>query len=129
MIPGQKDNHPTFAKSFGFAWQGLRYAFKTERNIKVMLVLFSATVVLGLALHCDASEWGIILIGSAAVFCAELVNTALETIVDLVSPEYHTLAGHAKDISAAAVYVLSLLVGIAGVIIFLSAAMRLMIPA
>lgn len=129
MIPGQKNNHPTFSKSFGFAWQGLRYAFTTERNIKVMLALFFVVVVLGIILRCGASEWGVILIGSAAVFCAELVNTAVETIVDLVSPEYHTLAGHAKDISAAAVYVLSLLVGVAGIIIFVTAALRLLIPA
>ena len=47
-----------------------------------------------------------------------VLNTAIETVVDLVSPEFHPLAGHAKDIAAAAVWVLSFLVGIAGVVIY-----------
>lgn len=92
-----------------------------------MLALFFLAVVLGLVLHCDASEWGIIFIGAAVVFCAELMNTALETIVDLVSPEYDVLAGRAKDISAAAVYALSFLVGLAGVVVFITAGLRLFV--
>lgn len=125
MIPGKKENHPTFGKSFGFALQGLRYAFRTERNIKIMAALFVFALILAFFLRCDASEWGIIFVGAGVVFGAELFNTAIETIVDLVSPEYHTLAGHAKDISAAAVYALSFLVGVAGIIVFITAAFRL----
>lgn len=125
MIPGQEENHPTFKKSFGFAFQGLRYVLRTERNIKIMGVLFFCALILAFFLRCSASEWGLILVGSGVVFGAELFNTAIETIIDLVSPEYHTLAGHAKDIAAAAVCALSLLVGLAGLIIFAVAFLRL----
>ena len=55
------------------------------------------------------------------VISAELLNTAVETVVDLVSPEFHPLAGRAKDIAAAAVWVLSVLVAVVGVIVFANA--------
>ena len=58
------------------------------------------------------------------MLCAELLNTAIETIVDLVSPEYHPLAGRAKDIAAAAVWILCLFVGIVGLVVLGSAAIE-----
>ena len=103
MIPGSKRNHPTFWRSFGFALQGFRFAVTSERNIKVMLGGFAFAVVCGLFLEIDPVRWGVILLCCGAVLCAELLNTAIETIVDLVSPEYHPLAGRAKDIAAAAI--------------------------
>ncbi|WP_423803902.1 hypothetical protein [Parolsenella catena] len=48
MIPGSKENHPSFRKSFGFAFQGFRFAVMSERNIKVMLAGFALAVVMGL---------------------------------------------------------------------------------
>jgi diacylglycerol kinase len=58
------------------------------------------------------------------VLAAELLNTAVETVVDLVSPEYHPLAGRAKDIAAAAVWVLSLFVALAGLVLYVTALLR-----
>ena len=116
MIPGSKENHPSFRKSFGFAFQGFRFAIESERNIKVMLAGFALAVVLGLVAGLDAVRWGIVLVCCGVVLCAELLNTAIETVVDLVSPEYHPLAGRAKDIAAAAVRVLSVFVAAAGII-------------
>jgi diacylglycerol kinase (ATP) len=55
------------------------------------------------------------------VISAELLNTAVETVVDLVSPEFHPLAGRAKDIAAAAVWILSVLVAVVGIIVFANA--------
>ncbi len=118
MIPGSKSDHPSFRKSFGFALQGFRFAVRTERNIKVMLCGGAFAVVMGFLLQISAVEWAVVLLCCGAVLCAELLNTAIETVVDLVSPEFHPLAGHAKDIAAAAVWVLSFLVGIAGVVIY-----------
>ena len=118
MIPGSKSAHPTFKRSFLFAMQGFRYAVRTERNIKVMLVGAVCTLLGGAVVRLDAISWAIVVLCCAVVISAELVNTAVETIVDLVSPEYHPLAGHAKDIAAAAVYVLSMLVGVVGLIVF-----------
>lgn len=116
MIPGSKENHPSFRKSFGFAFQGFRFAVMSERNIKVMLAGFALAVVLGLVAGLDAVRWAIVLLCCGVVLCAELLNTAIETVVDLVSPEYHPLAGRAKDIAAAAVWVLCVFVVLAGVL-------------
>lgn len=121
MIPGSNSDHPSFKKSFGFALQGFRYTLATERNIRVMLGGAAFAVVMGLVLQLDLVSWAIVLLCIGCVLAAELMNTAIETVVDLVSPEYHPLAGHAKDIAAAAVYVLSLLVAVVGVCVFANA--------
>ena len=121
MIPGSNSDHPSFRKSFGFALQGFRFAVTTERNIKVMLCGGVFAVVMGIVLQIDLISWAIVLLCCGCVLAAELLNTAIETIVDLVSPEYHPLAGHAKDVAAAAVYVLSFLVAIVGVLVFANA--------
>lgn len=121
MIPGSNSDHPSFKKSFGFALQGFRYTLATERNIRVMLGGAAFAVVMGLVLQLDLVSWAILLLCIGCVLAAELMNTAIETVVDLVSPEYHPLAGHAKDIAAAAVYVLSFLVAVVGVCVFANA--------
>ncbi len=121
MIPGSNSDHPSFKKSFGFALQGFRYTLATERNIRVMLGGAAFAVVMGLVLQRDLVSWAIVLLCIGCVLAAELMNTAIETVVDLVSPEYHPLAGHAKDIAAAAVYVLSFLVAVVGVCVFANA--------
>ncbi len=121
MIPGSKNDHPSFLKSFLFAVQGFRFAVSTERNIKVMLGGGAFAVVMGLILQIDLISWAIVLLCCGCVLAAELMNTAVETIVDLVSPEYHPLAGHAKDVAAAAVYVLSFLVALVGIFVFANA--------
>lgn len=121
MIPGSNSDHPSFKKSFGFALQGFRYTLATERNIRVMLGGAAFAVVMGLVLQLDLVSWAIVLLCIGCVLAAELMNTALETVVDLVSPEYHPLAGHAKDIAAAAVYVLCFLVAVVGVCVFANA--------
>lgn len=121
MIPGSNSDHPSFKKSFGFALQGFRYTLATERNIRVMLGGAAFAVVMGLMLQLDLVSWAIVLLCIGCVLAAELMNTAIETVVDLVSPEYHPLAGHAKDIAAAAVYVLSFFVAVVGVCVFANA--------
>lgn len=121
MIPGSKSDHPGFRKSFLFAIQGFRTAVATERNIKVMLAVGALAVAAGLVIGLDLVSWAVILLCCAVVIMAELFNTAIETVVDLVSPEFHPLAGRAKDIAAAAVWVLSVIVAIVGVLVFANA--------
>lgn len=121
MIPGQEGNHPSFRRSFLFAIQGFRYTVRTERNIKVMLGAAAFVICAGFVVGLDPLSWAIVLVCCASVISAELMNTAIETVVDLVSPEYHPLAGHAKDIAAAAVYVLSVIVAVVGIIVFANA--------
>ena len=121
MIPGSKSDHPGFRKSFLFAIQGFRTAVVTERNIKVMLAVGALAVAAGLVLQIDLLSWAIILLCCAVVIMAELFNTAVETIVDLVSPEFHPLADRAKDIAAAAVWFLSFVVAVVGVLVYANA--------
>ncbi|MDO4891075.1 MAG: diacylglycerol kinase family protein [Coriobacteriaceae bacterium] len=121
MIPGHKEDHPTFKRSFLFAVQGFRTALRTERNIKVMLGGAAFAIVTGLILRLDLVSWAVILLCCGVVISAELLNTAIETVVDLVSPEYHPLAGRAKDISAGAVWSLCVIVAIVGICVFVHA--------
>jgi len=74
--------------------------------------------VAGLVVGLDAMSWAIVLLCCGLVIFAELVNTAIETVVDLVSPEFHPLAGRAKDIAAAGVWVLCVAVALVGVAVF-----------
>ena len=121
MIPGSNNDHPSFRKSFLFAIQGFRTAVRTERNIKVMIGGGVAAIVAGFVVRLDPLSWAIVLVCCGVVISAELLNTAVETVVDLVSPEFHPLAGRAKDIAAAAVWVLSVLVAVVGIIVFANA--------
>ena len=121
MIPGQDENHPTFRKSFLFAIQGFFIAAKTERNTKVMLGGMVFAVVCGIILRLDPLSWAIVLLCCGTVIAAELLNTAIECVVDLVSPEYHPLAGRAKDIAAGAVWALCVVVALVGIIVFANA--------
>lgn len=125
MIPGTGRNHPSIKRSFLFALQGFRTAIATERNIRLMLGGAAFAVVMGAILRIDAVSWACVFICCGMVIATELINTAIETVVDLVSPEFHPLAGRAKDIAAAASWTVSLVSAIAGIIIFVRAAIVL----
>lgn len=118
MIPGSRSDHPSFRKSFLFAFQGLKAALRSERTIKVMAGMGAAAVAAGLVVGLDAMSWCVLLLCCGCVLGAELMNTAVETVVDLVSPEYHPLAGRAKDVAAAAVWTLCAFVAVVGVVLF-----------
>ena len=121
MIPGRHPSHPTFRRSFLFALQGFRTAVRQERNIKVMLGGGAAAIVAGIIVGLDLMSWAIIALCCGVVISSELVNTAIETVVDLVSPEFHPLAGRAKDIAAASELVLCVTVGIVGLLVYVNA--------
>ena len=121
MIPGSENGHPSFIQSFKYAIEGFATAVKTERNLKVMLVIGAATIVVGFIVKLDYLSWCIVLICCGLVIHAELANTAMEAIVDLASPEIHPLAKRAKDVAAASVYVLSVIAAIVGIILFVHA--------
>lgn len=121
MIPGSDTEHVGLRKTFGFAIQGFRMALRTERNIRIMLGVTALVVIAGLVLELDIVSWAIVLVCCGSILAAELMNTAVETIVDLVSPEYHHMAGRAKDIAAAAVWTLSVFVAIVGIVVFVRA--------
>lgn len=118
MIPGSNRDHPTFVRSFGYALEGFVTAVTTERNIKVQLCVGAAAVVAGVVLKIDALSWVLVVLCIGLVIFAELVNTAIEAIVDLATQELHPLAKRAKDIAAASVFTLSITAAIVGIIVF-----------
>ena len=124
MMPDGR--HPAFLESFRYALQGLASAVRGERNLKVMLGMGAAAVVAGVVLRIDALSWAIVALMIGAVLCAELLNTAIETVVDLVSPQYHPLAKRAKDLAAAAELVLCACVAVGGSVIYVRAALALL---
>lgn len=92
-------------RAFSCATCGIVSAFKTQRNMKIHLAVALAALVLGVALGIEAPSWAAIVICIAVVFAFECMNTAVEAVVDLVSPEYTELARRAKDCAAGAVLV------------------------
>lgn len=100
---------PSLLVSFKYAWAGVSYAFQTQRNFRVHVFVGTFAIGLGLFLHLDAVEMAIVGLTIGAVLAMELLNTALESVVDLtVKQSYHELAKIAKDCAAAAVLVSSL---------------------
>lgn len=90
-------------KSFSHAGRGLRVLFVSEHNARLHAVAAILAVALSLWLELSRTEWALILFAIGGVIAAEAFNTAVESIVDLVSPEHHPLAGRAKDVAAGAV--------------------------
>jgi diacylglycerol kinase len=105
--------------SFGYAFQGARYAFRTQRNLKVHSVITILVVLAGALLRISLDQWTVLAVVIGLVFQTELTNTAVEAVVDRVSPEYHMLSKVAKDCSAAAVLVTALAAVVVGMLIFL----------
>ena len=107
-----------FFKSFIYAIHGLWSGVADQRNLKFQLGVAVTVVGAGFYLSITAIEWSIILLCIAMVIGLELINTALENLVDLVTLERKPLAGKIKDIAAGAVLIVSILSVIIGVIIF-----------
>jgi len=108
-----------FLKGFTFAFNGLRESFQTQVNFRVHILASLLTILMGLFLHISNTEWLIIILSIALVITCEQMNTAIEYFVDLVSPEFHTVAGKIKDISAGCVLIAAIASLIIGCIIFL----------
>ncbi|WP_051913547.1 diacylglycerol kinase [Thermus caliditerrae] len=103
-------------RSFGYAWEGVRYAWRVQRNFRVEVCL--AALALGLALWLGVSLVPVLLL-TVLVLSLELLNTALEALTDLASPVYHPLAKRAKDTAAGAVLLASLTAFLLGLYLFL----------
>jgi diacylglycerol kinase len=107
-----------FFKGFTYALKGLKYAFTTQINFRFHSA--AAVLVLCLALYFRISivEWLWIIAAIGIVLIAELFNTALEVLVNLVSPDHHPKAGIIKDVSAAAVFITCVIAALIGLLIF-----------
>lgn len=105
-------------RSFGYAFRGLAICFQTQVNARIHAFATVVVVALGFVLKLAAGEWCAVVISIAAVWTAECFNTALEGMVDLVSPERRPLAGRIKDLAAGAVLAVAIGAAVVGAIIF-----------
>ena len=108
-----------FLRSFVFAGRGLAGGLRGQRNATVMIVLAAAALALGWIYGISTVEWAVLALAVGLVLALELVNTALEELIDLVCPDYDPDFGRIKDILAGAVLLASLAAAAAGLLIFL----------
>ena len=114
-----KQEYKKIINSFKYAVEGFISSFKTERNMKIHVLAMVAVIAISIFLKLDKIEWCIIIIAISTVISAELFNTAIETVVDMISPGKHPKAKIIKDIAAAAVLVLAIGAAVIGLIIFI----------
>lgn len=105
--------------SFRFAFKGLADLFISQPNARIHGVATIIALILGVILGLSKTEWCLIVLCIFSVLAAEAFNTALEYLTDLVSPEYHELAGKTKDVAAAGVLLTAFGALIIGTIIYL----------
>lgn len=105
-------------QSICYAWSGVRYVLSTEPNARIHVMIALLVVAGGLLLRISRIELAVILIMISVVWGAELSNTAVEVLVDYVSPEKKPFAEICKDVSAAAVLTSALISILVGLLIF-----------
>ncbi|SRR5579875_580970 len=108
----------SFLMSFVYAWHGLMYAIRTQRNARVHMALALCAIILGFVLHISPVEFAMIFVAITLVFIAEMFNTVAEACVDLATREYHPLARIAKDVAAGAVLLNAMLSVVIGALVF-----------
>jgi diacylglycerol kinase (ATP) len=105
------------ARSFRYAFSGWWYVIRTQRNAWIHALVSIAVFIVGIWLRISAQDWAVIVLAIAMVWTAEFVNTALEAVVDLASPQQHFLARVGKDVGAAAVLIAAVASFIIGLLI------------
>ena len=118
--------HPTapptsrgrLARSFGYAFRGLGILLRTQANARIHAAATMLAVAAGFWFDISRGEWCAVIAAIGLVWTAEGLNTALEAVVDLVSPDQHPLAGRAKDVAAGAVLCAAISAFVIGLLIF-----------
>lgn len=106
-------------KSFGYAFKGLFILFKEEVHAQFHLFATFTVLMAGWYFQISKIEWCLVILSTSLVITAEALNTAIENLTDLASPEIHPLAGKAKDLAAAGVLIAAFGAAAIGLIIFL----------
>lgn len=114
-----KENEKRLINSFKYAFEGIMTALKSEQNLKIHILMMILVIIFGIILKISKIEWIICIILFGFVISLELVNTAIENTVDLVTMEKNPKAKIAKDVSAAAVLIAAVTSAIIGLIIFI----------
>lgn len=107
-----------FLKSFVYAFNGFSSSVRSQLNLRIHLLIAAAVVAAGFYYGITGIEWCILLLCIGMVTSAELFNTSIEQLTDIVHPGHHEKAGKVKDAAAAAVLVLALISVVIGIVIF-----------
>jgi diacylglycerol kinase (ATP) len=105
--------------SFKFAFHGLCSLLKNEHNSRIHLLAAIFAITMGLILKISLSEWSLLVIVIGIVFLAELLNASLETLSDIIDPEWNEKIRKAKDYAAAAVLISAIISVVVGGLIFI----------
>ena len=114
------ENKKRLLNSFKYAFEGIISALKSEQNLKTHIAIMILVIIFGIILKINKIEWIICIILFGFVISLELVNTAIENTVDLITMEKNPKAKIAKDVSAAAVLIAAITSIIIGLIIFMT---------
>jgi len=112
--------------SFKYAFAGILEVIQSQTNMKIHIGAAILTIIGGFFFSISTIEWCFVVIASLAVMSAEAFNTAIEHLTDLVSPDYHPLAGKAKDAAAGAVLIAAIGAAIIGLLVFLPKVLALL---
>jgi undecaprenol kinase len=114
-----QDKRVTLWKSFYFALSGIQTALWTERNMRIHFL--ASIIVIGCSVFFSISkwEWLFVIVAIGGIFSLELMNSAIERVVDLITVEYHPLAKQAKDLAAGAVFIYAIIAVVIGIFIFI----------
>ncbi len=121
-IKRNKDNGNAFSryiKSFCHALNGIDYACRYEHNMLIIVIATIFTVAMGILFNISAYEWLFCVMSIGAVAATEMINSAIEAVVDLVTTEIHPLAKIAKDTASSATLIFSITSLVGALIIFI----------
>jgi diacylglycerol kinase len=113
-----KSEWAKFIAGFRYAFSGLWYALRTQRNVRVHVCIAILAILMGIVLRISAVEFAMVFVAIAGVFIAEMFNTVFELCIDLASPDYNPLAKIAKDVAAGAVLLSAILSVVIGLFVF-----------
>jgi len=105
------------ADSFRHAFRGWSYVLRTQRNAWIHSAIATVVLIVGLWLGLPPRDWAVLVLTAALVFMAEFINTSIEAVVDLASPQEHPLAKIGKDVGAAAVLISAMAAIVVGFLI------------
>lgn len=115
----KRQGKSSFSESVGYALDGIQYTISHERNFRIEVLFAIAVTIASFFLKVSLIEWSLLILVIGMVLALEMVNTAIERCVDLVTKDYKELAKNAKDISAGAVFIMSMFSVVLGILIFL----------
>jgi diacylglycerol kinase len=107
----------SLVESFRYAFAGIWHTLRSQRNARIHLSIAIMAIIAGIILNLNVGEWAVIGLTMGLVFVAEMFNTVIEAIIDLVTEEYHPLAKQAKDVAAGAVLAAAMTAIVVGLLI------------